>query len=125
MPLQALLTEVAGMTQTADPSPGSTGSTENPFSPKDAERIGFHIGSHTQEMFFSGLAVLLAVVGAALIAFPSLHILGGWIALAGIIVGLYAQLTSDTTVERMVNVVAIGVAALAFAFHIHHGGIWF
>lgn len=112
------------MTQTADPSPGSRG-TENPFTPKDAEGIGFHIGSHAQETFFSALAVALAAIGAILIVFPNLHILGGWIALAGIVVGLYAQLTSDTTQERMVNVVAIGVAAVAFAFHLHHGGIWF
>ena len=102
------------MTQTANPNPT-----------RDARGIGLRIGTHAQEVFFSGLAVLLAAVGAVLIAFPSLHILGGWVALAGIIVGLYAQLTSDTTVERMVNVVAIGVAAVAFAFHIHHGGIWF
>lgn len=120
------------MTQTANPNPGRGGSSEaasrapeDAFRPSDSWHAGLGIGTHSQEVFISALAVCLAAVGAVLIAFPSLHILGGWIALAGIIVGLYAQLTSDTTVERMINVVAIGAAAVAFAFHIHHGGIWF
>ena len=121
------------MTQMANPSPGpgdySPEAAGRPgteaFTPQDVKGVGFHIGSHSQEMFFSGLTVVLAALAAVLIAFPSLHILGGWVALAGIVVGLYAQLTSDTTAERMVNVVAIGVSAIAFAFAIHHGGVWF
>jgi hypothetical protein len=88
------------------------------------ERPGFHIGSHTTELALTATALVLAVVSAAMISWTGGHILGGWIALAGILVGLYAQLTSDTTYERMVNVCAIGIAAVAFAFHIHHGGLW-
>ena len=110
------------MTQAAD----SSGSTErqvfkDAFTPGDL-RSG--AGAHAKENFLSGLAMVLAVVGTALIAAPSMHILGGWIALAGIISGLYAQLTSATTGERMVNVVAIGIAAVGFAFHLHHGGLF-
>lgn len=94
------------------------------FSPPNAERLGFHVGTHRQEVILTGAAVVLAVIGAVLLAWPSLHIAGGWIALAGIVVGFYAQLTSDSRGERMINVVAIGVSAVAFAFQIHHGGLF-
>jgi hypothetical protein len=110
------------MTQAADSSTGpDRQALKDAFSPADVRSTS---GSHPKETFLSGLAVVLAAVGAALIGFPSLHILGGWVALTGIVVGLYAQLTSATTGERMVNVVAIGVAAVAFAFHIQHGGLF-
>jgi len=110
------------MTQAAD-SPGNADrqAFKDAFSPSD---VRSEPGAHPKETFLSGLAVVLAAFGAALIGFPSLHILGGWVALAGIVVGLYAQLTSATTGERMVNVVAIGVAAVAFAFHLQHGGLF-
>lgn len=103
---------------------GHPGSTAADYRLDPRERPGFHIGSHSTEMALSAAAVLLAAIGAVLIAWPGAHLAGGWISLAGIVVGLYAQLTSDTTFERMVNVCAIGLAAVAFAFHIHHGGLW-
>jgi hypothetical protein len=118
------------MTQTANPGPGDYSpetagrAGKEAFTPSDSRSVGLHIGTHSQEMFFSAATVLLAAVGALLIAFPSLHILGSWVSLGGIVVGLYAQLTSDTTQERMVNVVAIGGSAVAFAFNIHHGGLF-
>ena len=122
-----MFAEVAGVTQqmtgpgAGDYYPEAAGSE---FSPPDSERLGFHVGTHGQEVILTGAAVVLAAIGAILLAWPSLHIAGGWISLAGILVGFYAQLTSDTRGERMVNVVAIGVAAVAFAFHIHHGGLF-
>lgn len=88
------------------------------------ERPGFHIGSHRVELALTATALVLAVIGAAMIGWTGGHVLGGWISLAGILVGLYAQLTSDTTYERMVNVCAIGIAAVGFAFALHHGGLW-
>jgi hypothetical protein len=103
---------------------GHPGSTAADYTIDPRERPGFHIGSHTTELALTATALVLAVVGAALIGWTGGHVLGGWISLAGILVGLYAQLTSDTTYERMVNVCAIGLAAVAFAFHIHHGGLW-
>ena len=103
---------------------GRPGSSAADYVTAPKERPGFHIGSHTFEMALTATALVLAVVGAAMIGWTGGHILGGWISLAGIVIGLYAQLTSDTTYERMVNVCAIGIAAVAFAFHIHHGGIW-
>jgi len=103
---------------------GHPGSTAADYAADPRERPGFHIGSHTHELALTAAALLLAVVGAALIGWTGGHVLGGWIALAGIVVGLYAQLTSDTTYERMVNVCSIGIAAVAFAFHLHHGGLW-
>ena len=120
------------MTQTTDPGAGDfgpevagrPGSTAVDYALDEHERPGFHIGTHSQELFLSAAAVALAVLGAVLIAWPGAHVVGGWVSLAGIIAGLYAQLTSDTTYERMVNVCAIGLAAVAFAMHIHHGGIW-
>jgi hypothetical protein len=127
------VSEVAGMTQTTggpgtgDYGPevaGRPGSTGADYALDARERPGFHIGSHTLEMELSAAAVLLAAVGAVLIAWTGAHVIGGWMSLAGILVGLYAQLTSDTTYERIVNVCAIGLAAVAFAFHIHHGGLY-
>lgn len=103
---------------------GRPGSTAADYAADPRERPGFHIGSHTFEMALTATALALAVIGAAMIGWTGGHILGGWIALAGIVVGLYAQLTSDTTYERMVNVCAIGLAGVAFFFHIHHGGLW-
>lgn len=103
---------------------GSPGSTAADYRLDPRERPGFRIGSHAQEMALSAAALLLAVVGAVLIAWPAAHIAGAWVSLAGILVGLYAQLTSDTTYERMVNVCAIGLAAVAFGMHVHHGGLW-
>ena len=103
---------------------GKPGSTSADYTIDPHERPGFHIGSHIHELALSLSAVVLAVVGAALIAWTGGHVIGGWISLAGILTGLYAQLTSDTTYERMVNVCAIGLAAVAFAFHLHHGGLW-
>ena len=103
---------------------GRPGSTAADYAEDPRERPGFHIGSHTHELALTVAALVLAVVSAALIGWTGGHVLGGWIALVGIVVGLYAQLTSDTTYERMVNVCAIGLAAVAFAFHIHHGGLW-
>lgn len=126
--IAAVFAEVAGVTQQmANPGAGDyypEAAGGDVFTPPDAERPGFHVGTHRQEVFLSGAAVVLATIGAILLVWPSLHILGGWISLAGIVVGFYAQLTSDTRGERMVNVVAIGVAAVAFAFHINHGGLF-
>lgn len=108
------------MTQAADSSGGPDRKLlKDAFSPADATSE-----AHPREALLSGLAVVLAALGATLIAFPNLHILGGWMALVALVVGLYAQLTSATTAERMVNVTAIGVAAVAFAFHLHHGGLF-
>jgi len=103
---------------------GRPGSTAADYAEDPRERPGFHIGSHTHELALTAASLVLGVIAAAMIGWTGGHILGGWLALAGIVVGLYAQLTSDTTYERMVNVCAIGLAAVAFAFHIHHGGLW-
>lgn len=118
------------MTQTTpeagagDYGPEVAGRPGSVAAPDGSERLGFHIGSHTQEIALTITALVLAVVGAAMIGWTGGHILGGWISLAGIVVGLYAQLTSDTTYERMVNVCSIGIAAVGFAFALHHGGLW-
>ena len=103
---------------------GRPGSTAADYAADPHERPGFHIGSHTLELTLSVVSMVLAVVGAALIGWPGGHVLGSWVSLAAILTGLYAQLTSDTTYERMINVVAIGIAGVAFAFNIHHGGLW-
>src|SRR3954471_24958164 len=107
--------EVASMTQTTpgtgDYGPeasGHPGSTAADYRLDPRERPGFHIGSHPMELALTAAAGLLAALGAVLIAWPGAHIVGAWVSLVGILVGLYAQLTSDTTAERMVNVCAIG-----------------
>jgi hypothetical protein len=110
------------MTQTADsPNPADRQALKDAFTPSDT---ALKVGAHAKENFLSGLTLVLAALGATLIGFPSLHIMGGWVSLGGILVGLYSQLTSATTGERMVNVTAIGAAAVSFAFHIPHGGLY-
>lgn len=103
---------------------GRPGSTAADYASDPRERPGFHIGSHSVELALTVTTLVLAVISAAMIGWVGGHVLGGWISLAAIVIGLYAQLTSDTTYERMVNVCAIGIAAVAFAFAIHHGGLW-
>jgi hypothetical protein len=111
------------MTQAANSSNGADQQAfTDAFSTKPDTML--RTGTVARENMLSAVAVLLAIVGMALVGAVGAHIVGSWVSLAGILVGLYAQLTSATTSERVVNVCAIGVAAVAFAFHLHHGGLF-
>jgi hypothetical protein len=77
---------------------------------------------HPVENALTALTVFLGVV-ALLCAFsPSLHSIGSFVGLAGILVGLYTQLISATTAERMVLVTFLGASAVGFALNMAHGG---
>lgn len=79
---------------------------------------------HPVENTLTLLAAACAVVSLICIAFPGMHALGSWFAIAGIAVGLRAQLVSATRGQRAVNVVAIGAAGYGLAFALVHGGLF-
>lgn len=80
--------------------------------------------SHPLENTLTLVAVICALVSLICIAFPQMHVLASWFAIAGIGLGLRAQLVSATRGERAVNVVAIGAAAYGLAFALVHGGLY-
>ncbi|OLE22543.1 MAG: hypothetical protein AUG49_18690 [Catenulispora sp. 13_1_20CM_3_70_7] len=74
------MTQTTGGPGTGDYGPevaGRPGSTGADYALDARERPGFHIGSHTLEMELSAAAVLLAAVGAVLIAWTGAHVIGG------------------------------------------------
>jgi hypothetical protein len=73
----------------------------------------------------NSLAVLTAVLGLVSLGCAlstSLHVLGSWTGLAGVIVGLYDQLRSATTAERFVIVIFLGASAVGWGLNMAHGG---
>jgi hypothetical protein len=42
--------------------------------------------------------------------------------MAGTVIGFYAQLISETTAERFINVIFIGAAFAGWGFGMAHGG---
>lgn len=79
---------------------------------------------HPVENALTLAAAAFALVALICIAFPNLHVLGSWTAIAGIGLGLRAQLVSETRGERAVNVIALGAAGYALAFALVHGGLY-
>jgi hypothetical protein len=79
---------------------------------------------HPLENSLTVATVGCAIVSLVCIPFVSLHVLASWFAIAGIAIGLRAQLVSATRGERAINVVAIGAAAYGLAFGLVHGGLY-
>jgi len=77
---------------------------------------------HPVENALTALTVLLGVVALACTLSESLHVIGSWAGLVGVIVGLYGQLRSATTAERFVLVIFLGAAAVGFGLNMAHGG---
>ena len=70
----------------------------------------------------TSLTVILGAI-AILCAFdPDLHVIGSWVGMAGTVIGFYAQLISETTAERFINVIFIGAAFAGWGFGMAHGG---
>lgn len=75
----------------------------------------------------NGLVLATAVLGLTAVIsaiFPSMHLLSSWAGLAGILAGGYGQFVSQTTGERFVAVIGLGLAGLGFALGLAHGGLW-
>ena len=77
---------------------------------------------HPLENSLTALTVVLGVVALGCALSPGLHVIGSWVGLAGVIVGLYGQLISATTAERMVLVIFLGAATIGFGLNMAHGG---
>jgi pyruvate/2-oxoglutarate/acetoin dehydrogenase E1 component len=70
----------------------------------------------------STLTVILGSVAIASAFDDDLHMLGSWVGMAGTVIGFYAQLISETTAERFVNVIFIGAAFVGWGLNMAHGG---
>lgn len=79
---------------------------------------------HPLENSGSLVSLALGILAAVCAFMPSMHVLGGWAGVAGIIVGLWAQMISATTAERFVNVTAVTLSALGLLFGLAHGGLY-
>jgi protein-S-isoprenylcysteine O-methyltransferase Ste14 len=77
---------------------------------------------HPIENALTALTVLLGLVSLGCALSDSLHVVGSWVGLAGVLVGLYGQLRSATTAERFVLVIFLGAAAVGFGLNMAHGG---
>jgi hypothetical protein len=70
----------------------------------------------------TSLTVILGAI-AILSAFDQdLHVISSWVGMAGTVIGFYAQLISETTAERFINVIFIGAAFAGWGFGMAHGG---
>jgi hypothetical protein len=79
---------------------------------------------HPRENALTTVTVVAAVVAVACAFVPSLHVLGSWAGIVGMLVGGLAQYLSATTAERMVVVPAIIGSALGLAFGLVNGGLF-
>ncbi|MDI2130453.1 hypothetical protein [Yinghuangia seranimata] len=80
--------------------------------------------SHTRENTLAGVTAVFGVIAIICAFFPSVHILGSWAGLAGVFVGLTAQMLSVTTLERIVIVISVGMSAVGLFINMAHGGLY-
>jgi hypothetical protein len=79
---------------------------------------------HPKENVLVLLTVVLGAVALATAFSPGLHLIASWVGLAGIVTGAWGQLVSATTAERVVAVIGMGAAALAFYLGMANGGLF-
>ncbi len=75
----------------------------------------------------NSLAVFTLVAGVVAIAFgfvSSQHVVASWTGLAGLAVGLYAQMISATRAERMIIVAGLVPAFVGLALGLGHGAFF-
>ncbi len=77
---------------------------------------------HPLENALAAVTAVLGVVSLACALSTSLHVIGSWTGLVGVIVGLYDQLRSATTAERIVLVIFLGASAVGWGLNMAHGG---
>jgi predicted MFS family arabinose efflux permease len=79
---------------------------------------------HPRENLLTGITAAAAVISLVCAFAPSLHLLGAWAGVVGVISGGVAQYLSATTAERMVIVPSLIGSAVGLAFGLHNGGLW-
>jgi len=79
---------------------------------------------HPLENILALFTLAAGIVAFALGFVVSQHVLASWIGLAGLAVGLYAQMISATRAERMVIVAGLVAAFVGFALGLGHGAFF-
>jgi hypothetical protein len=79
---------------------------------------------HPRENALTALTVVCGVVALGCAFSSSLHVAGSWLGLTGVLSGLYGQLISATTAERMVLVTSLGASAVGWGLNMAHGGFF-
>jgi hypothetical protein len=79
---------------------------------------------HPLENTLAAVTVVLGLVSLGCALRESLHAVGAWTGLAGVLVGLYDQLRSATTAERIVLVIFLGAAAVGWGLNMANGGFF-
>ena len=109
---------------------GSKGSVPNSAQP-DATSASHHYHllntdglSHPRENAATLLTTSFGIAAGICAFFPTLHILGAWAGIAGLGTGLYAQMISATTSERVFNVCAMTVSGVGLLLALAHGGLY-
>lgn len=79
---------------------------------------------HAQTTALTTATVVLGLVALALGAIPSMHLVGTAVGIAGVAVGLWSQLVSESTRDRWFDVVGLGAAAVGLWMSIMNGGLY-
>ncbi|WP_436790591.1 hypothetical protein [Yinghuangia sp. YIM S10712] len=80
--------------------------------------------AHTKENVIAAATAAFAIVAIVCAFFPSMHILGAWSGLAGVLAGLGGQMISSTTLERFALVISLGAAAVGLFINMANGGLY-
>lgn len=78
---------------------------------------------HPKENALAFLSLGLALASLVCATQPDWHIPGGWMGLAGALIGGFDQFISKTRGERWIIVVGLVGSALGFALNLANGGL--
>lgn len=79
---------------------------------------------HPVQNAYAMTTLLLGAVAIVSSLFPGLHLLTSWVGLAGILIGGWGQMISQTTAQRFVVLLGLGAAALGFYLGMSEGGLF-
>jgi len=85
-------------------------------------RTGPHWSAHSRENTLAAIAFVCGIAAFFTGFVATLHLLASVVGVIGFVEGLYAQLVSDTTAERMFIVVGIVGSFVGLGLGLAHGG---